>query len=381
MNDYFAFIDESGNHDLDTSKDGASSYFLILAILVSAEHASTLANEIEKIRLKYFGLGEIKSSSTKDKKRSEIISELKLLDFRFYALAIDKKRISKDTGLKYKKSFIKFTNGILYEKLFRAAENLTIYADGHGSSEFMESFEKYINENHGPDLFSTSKIEMVDSRNNVMVQLADFLVGTVAKVYENKATGEAKKNFLEFLRQKRISIDEWPPHFEIDPLGTAVSDEVDSEISKISLRTASHFLKENIDNYDTEVAIQHATLSYLLFQARFPMLEKFTTTNEILEHLSEQGFNGITKQYLRSNVIAKLRDHDVIIASSTKGYKIPTTYSDITGFADLVDGITMPLLGRLKKADELFALGSAGKIKVLDEQRFKSLKNLVDNII
>lgn len=106
----------------------------------------------------------------------------------------------------------------------------------------------------------------------------------------------------------------------------------------------------------------------------------FTSTNEILEHLKNQGFHEITKQYLRSKIIAKLRDHDVVIASSTKGYKIPSSYADMIGFADLVDGIAVPLLSRLKKADEIFDLGSIGEVKFLNEKRFQNLQVIIRNM-
>ena len=96
--------------------------------------------------------------------------------------------------------------------------------------------------------------------------------------------------------------------------------------------------------------------------------------------MKNQVFHELTKQYLRSNIIAKLRDHDVVIASSTKGYKIPSSYSDMIGFADLVDGIAIPLLSRLKKAAEIFDLGSIGEVKFLNEQRFQNLQAIIKNM-
>ncbi|RLM50362.1 DUF3800 domain-containing protein, partial [Halobellus sp. Atlit-31R] len=37
MTRYAAYIDESGNHDLSTDKDGASKYFLVLAVVIEEE--------------------------------------------------------------------------------------------------------------------------------------------------------------------------------------------------------------------------------------------------------------------------------------------------------------------------------------------------------
>jgi hypothetical protein len=68
----------------------------------------------------------------------------------------------------------------------------------------------------------------------------------------------------------------------------------------------------------------------------------------------------------------------VLIASSPRGYKIPTSYADVINFAELVDGIVCPLLDRLKRANEIFGLGSAGQINFLAEERFKKLRLMLD---
>jgi hypothetical protein len=86
----------------------------------------------------------------------------------------------------------------------------------------------------------------------------------------------------------------------------------------------------------------------------------------------------VTRQFVRSNIVSKLRDRGVVIASSSRGYKIPTCYVDVVGFAELVDGIVCPLLQRLKRANDIFELGTAGEINVLAEKRFKKLRSMLD---
>ena len=68
----------------------------------------------------------------------------------------------------------------------------------------------------------------------------------------------------------------------------------------------------------------------------------------------------------------------MIIASSPRGYKIPTSYADIIGYTELVDGIVSPLLNRLRRANEVFSLGSAGRIDFLAEERFKRIRLMLD---
>ena len=378
MTRYAAYIDESGNHDLKIEKNGASNYFLILAIIVPEIDVAQLEISVEKIRQDFFGPGEIKSSKLNDGRRIKIINALEPLGFQFHAVVVDKSRVIKDSGLQYKRSFIKFTNGLLYKALLQNFMEITIFADGHGDAEFIESFKLYIQENHKPDLFSQANIEIVDSKNSVLVQLADFLVGTTAKLYEDKAPAEFKAKYLNFLKGKRIRIDEWPPRFEVDYPVAGSSNEKDTAICSISIRAASRFLAENSSDEDSETRVQHAVLSYLLFHARFSPDGEAITSQEIISHLHGRGFSDVNTQFLRSNVISKLRDRDVVIASSPRGYKIPMSYADVIGFAELVDGMVIPLLHRLKRANEIFHLGSAGKVNFLAENKFNKLQKMLE---
>jgi hypothetical protein len=256
--------------------------------------------------------------------------------------------------------------------------DIDVYADGHGGKDFSVSFAKYIEENHTRDLFADTRLSIVDSKSQVLVQLADFLVGTTAKLYEGKSTSEFREKYLDFLKIKRIRIDEWPPRFEIYHPVAKVS-ELDATVCAISFQAAASFLDAVTNSDDAELLIQHATLSYLLFCARFRHDTDFIATQEIIDHLSAHGFVDVNRHYLRSNVVSRLRDRDVIIASSSRGYKIPTSYLDLVGFGELVDGIVSPLLARLKRAHNVFELGSAGRVRLLDEAQFKKLQRMLNS--
>jgi len=196
MSRHAAFIDESGNHDLSTEKEGASRYFLVLAVVVEVESLPVLITAVTSIRNEFFGPGEMKSSRVKEDRRVRIMNALAPLPFRFYAVAVDKARIHRDSVLAYKTSFIKFANGRLYNALFQNLTDLTVDADGHGGAEFIESFKKYLQTAHTTDLFSGPRVEVVDRRNEVLVQLADFFVGTAAKIYENKASAQPRRHVI-----------------------------------------------------------------------------------------------------------------------------------------------------------------------------------------
>jgi Protein of unknown function (DUF3800) len=266
MTKYYAFIDESGNHSLNTDKEGTSKYFIVLAILVRVEVLEELSNEIENLRIKYFPNSEIKSNKLSDERRDKIFGDLSEIDFKFYAVAVNKQAIQKDSGLRFHKSFIKYANNRLYESLLSNFTDITIRADSHGDAEFIESFKKYIETKNQSDLFSENNLEIVNSRDEVLVQLADLIVGSLAKLYEDKLKTEYREKFIKFLKDKRIRIDEWPPKFEHFKSEHTEGSKFDKIIYKTSIKAAQDFLEDNCDVLDEDVRIQHATISFLLFK-------------------------------------------------------------------------------------------------------------------
>ena len=104
------FLDEFGNSNLDDSKVGNSTHFIIAAILVPESKVRLLTNSVEEIRERFFQKGEIKSKNVGNnhKRRLLILKELVKLDFNILLLVVDKQKIRKESGLQYKRSFYKF---------------------------------------------------------------------------------------------------------------------------------------------------------------------------------------------------------------------------------------------------------------------------------
>lgn len=184
----FAYIDESGTFDLEIEKAATSNYFIVTAILVDEVDNEKFLEEVEKLRQKHFQSSEIKSSSIKakdnHKRRKRILKDVSGIDFKFYTLVIDKSAIHRDSPLGFKKTFIKNINGKIYSSLFQTFSEISVIADEHGSESFVESLQSYVDKNHIPDLFKSSKFILVKSVENLGVQLADLIAGTISQVYE-----------------------------------------------------------------------------------------------------------------------------------------------------------------------------------------------------
>lgn len=375
-NHCYAFIDESGSPDLDTTKSGNRRHYIICAIKITEDSLKNLTESVEDIRKRNFQKGEIKSSSVSPKKgsrRAKILSEIQNLDFSYYALVVDKERLFKDSGLAFKKSFIKFFSGKVCSTLMSHHETAHIIADTHGYPEFQIELKNYIEGKK--DLFTeTSTFRTLDSKSHVLVQLADFIAGTTSHIYEKTASQEVKEAYRSLV-EKCVKLDSWTSHpnqseRHYDPTG------IDDEIKYHAIRQARIFINNNQNTSDPDIKKQVICLNQILINAIFNSQTDYTSTYELRSYLSAVGLE-TTEQAIRSTIIAKLRDAGVIIASSQKGYKIPQSFSDMKDFIERVDGIVIPLLQRLNKARFSYLQESNNKIDIITGTKYLNLEKIL----
>lgn len=377
----YAFVDESGNSDLDTTKRGASSFFVVCSVLVAEKNLEAAYGQAETVRKRHFQTGEIKSSKLKAKdsdRRARILNELAELPLKLYFTVVDKSQIHKDGGLRIKTSFIKFINGILYERLFSNLHHLQMTVDEHGGLEFQQSLKSYVADRFIDDLFGDEDaFRTKSSKDDVLIQVADFFAGSVAQIYEGKASEDMVRTYKAILRSLTLGLAEWPPKYQsllpppLDDTGYA-----DYQVHQEALRQAERFSERVSKHPDEDERLQLSILLFLRFQSEF-VTKDYVSTPEIIAHLGDKGFGELSDQKIRSSGIAKLRDADVIITSSAKGYKIPQTRADINEFLERASGIVVPLLERVKKARDVYRLSSRGEYDIVTAANLTELANLL----
>jgi hypothetical protein len=314
------------------------------------------------------------------KRRRKILDDILDLDFTFYALAIDKGEIYKNSGYQYKPTFVKNLNGKLYGSLFQHYADITVIADETGNIEFSESLKKYVDKNHKPDLFKDSSFELVASEEFIGVQIADFIAGTLAQIYENKSTPALNESYLELINKKSVGIDEWPIKFSRKSNPDIHLDIFDKTIMEYALDQANIFLERNRGNNEDDIKIQVCALDFLLFQSHWNNAFDYVPTYALMSHLRESGYDRVSEQRLRSAIIAKLRDADVLIASSNKGYKIPSAFKDMHDFAAKVDSQVVPQLKRLSKARKNILMATSNQMDILKGPDFQNLVSFIEKM-
>ena len=84
-------------------------------------------------------------------------------------------------------------------------------------------------------------------------------------------------------------------------------------------------------------------------------------------------------QTFRNKIIAKLRDNEVIISSSTSGYKIPSTEKELYDFINHGKSIIMPMLSRLRTCNDIIRMGTDGAINLFERAEYHSLAKMFED--
>ena len=130
------------------------------------------------------------------------------IDFRVVLFVADKQAFVKDSPLTdYKKTFIKYLHKRLYNLLYHVYPKLKIIEDEIGTSEFQESFRRYVRNNRPQyNLLNEYDFDYVDSRDELLVQLADMVGGSIG----HTLTDITAPNYLEMLKGKILAIEYFP---------------------------------------------------------------------------------------------------------------------------------------------------------------------------
>jgi len=374
-NKYLAYIDESGGHGFNFNHDTNSKFFVINAILIKNEVHDAIKKQFEEIKVKYYPDSEMKSSKIgkKENIRLNILNELHSIDFNFFCLIVDKRKIYPNSGLQYKESFYKFLYGLLYTSLYKSFSQIEVIADELISSEFTISFENYVKENHLVDLFNQSKISFQKSNSESLLQLCDIIGGSINRFYSSKS----EINPFEIFKDKLLNKTYWPEdniQFTVELDGT---NEYTDIISNLSLLRINDYIKKYEKTQDNVIKLRVMFLFYLRTIFLHNSNSRFVHTQEVIKYIEGATSEKIKEQYIRQQIVGPLRSEGILIVSNVNGYKIPSTKNDVIMFFNLFSKIINPMISRLKKSHEALFQATGGELNMLEYPEFEYLKKII----
>lgn len=369
-----AFIDECGNFGFDFEKEGTSLYYVVCAVIVKNDQIGQLETAVNELCRKYFGNGEMKSSSIgKDhNRRAKICTELLKLDFSLIILIADKQAFFRDSPLtNYKDSFIKFLHQKLYDEMYAVYPKLKIVEDEYGSSEFQSGYRDYVCA-HRPqlNLLNEYDFDYINSKHSPIVQIADVVAGSVMQHLLDNNALDVLRIFQSRIRGVVNFPSTYPPCFA----GTGTDNSFDENIYALADHCAMHYIDSHKGTDDEDTRMRVLFLRHLLFVVRNINSNKYVSSGEIIKVLSDLSDRKVRRDYLYRKIIAPLRDAGVIIASCSHGYKIPTCINDIYSYINQTNGIVAPMLNRVEKCRELILKQTDGALDIFDDPALKKYK-------
>jgi len=206
MDRTFAILDDSGDPGLINS---STSHFIVAAVLVlNSDSYDKLIMAMNGFRagLGWDELDELKFSKTRKAVIKRLLKYIQQLDFKAYAIVVDKSKFTDIPKSAVDNSLYNYAIKELLIKL--ELSNPVIFIDGVSHKKQAERFRTYLRQHLKQHGVEKCKIRFVDSRKDVLIQLADIIAGVIARSYNNK---KSKNEYLKLLKTKIEEIYEISP--------------------------------------------------------------------------------------------------------------------------------------------------------------------------
>jgi len=179
------FIDDSGDPGFKLDK-GSSAYFVIACVIFDDPlDAEETALVIKKFRrtLGWADYREFKFNKTKKDIVSSLLNEVATNKFRIRAISMDKSKIRSHELKNRQDSFYNYTIKEVLAKT-QTLHHADIRLDGHSGRQYKQSAITYFRREINSRSKKISKVKFVDSRTNVLIQLADLVAGSILRTYQ-----------------------------------------------------------------------------------------------------------------------------------------------------------------------------------------------------
>lgn len=200
------FLDDSGDPGFKVKKGSSPCFVIALVIFDDHLEAESCAVEIKKLR-RELGLSdhfEFKFSKCCDQFRNDFLTRVTQYQFRIRAIVMRKEAIYSPELRHSKESFYNYSIRMVLQHSFGKIQNAKLKMDGHEDREFRRELQAYLRkqlQKDGDGAPILQDLKIVDSKNNVLIQLADMVAGTIRRFAE-----QGKKDAIQYRKiiEKRV---------------------------------------------------------------------------------------------------------------------------------------------------------------------------------
>lgn len=198
------FIDDSGDPGFKIGK-GSSPVFVIACVIFDDElEAEKTAVAVKELRrsLKKSDNFEFKFNRANRELRLKFLEYIVHSKFRIRAIVFEKNKVRSNELKTSKQSFYNYAIKMVLKHNFGTIKEAKIRLDGHGDRIYKREVIRYLRKelnNRENRVFQ--KLQFVDSKSNVLIQLTDMIAGAIHRKYE---TDKADANMYYGRIKKRI---------------------------------------------------------------------------------------------------------------------------------------------------------------------------------
>lgn len=202
------FIDESGDAGFKLHR-GSSEVFVIIAVIfvddLEAERTAVAIKEMRR-NMGFSDKVEFKFNKSRKAIREEFLITINEFDFKICSIIVKKKDIRSLELKNNKDSFYGFIIKMLLQHSNNSILQASIKIDGSGNRVFRKSFLTYLRKQlNSRQKKVIKRCRLVNSRNNVLIQMADMIAGSIRRSYDGQKTDH--NNYRRIIK-KHIE-DEW----------------------------------------------------------------------------------------------------------------------------------------------------------------------------
>lgn len=195
--------DESGDTGL-TEKVGTSRYFTVgLVFFDDLEESKKCSDHIEVLKTELNVKDEFKFTKLTSEKKVKFLKGIMNFEWYYFGVTIDKQELLRQ-GSFDETSFYKYACSLAFTLCIPYLDQVIVVIDGSGSREFQQGFKTYLQKRLNQRI---RKFKIEDSKKNNLIQLADMVVGSIARTVSER---EDKNKFIKIIQPRELELKHYP---------------------------------------------------------------------------------------------------------------------------------------------------------------------------
>ena len=191
------FIDESGCSGFKLAKGSNAVFVVGMVVFQNGDDATRTEGVIAGLHASLQHKPEFRFSKCRDAVRDGFFAGVVSCPFKVRALVVQKERIHSPLLRSSDDAFYSFFAKLLLRHDQGLLKDAKVRIDGSGDREFQRSLKTYLRKQLGEQ--KLQEVRLVDSKRDLLVQLADMCVGAVARAYRDKENG---RRWLQMLKPR-----------------------------------------------------------------------------------------------------------------------------------------------------------------------------------